>query len=169
MGDLDTKNLRMMPQRRAILEVIRDSHDHPSAAEIHQRVKARVSHISHGTVYNSVRALSERGDLLELTFGDGASRYDGRTDRHDHARCSSCGGLADVAAPLQPAVLDAAATATGYRLVAYHTEFSGVCPACAADGPGPALTDVRNLPAPQEVKPQPTPADHAPPPTPALD
>lgn len=151
MSDLDPKDLRMTPQRRAILEVIQDSRDHPNAAEIFQRVKARLPHLSYGTVYNSVRALSERGDLLELTFGDGASRYDGRTDRHDHARCCTCGRLADVAAPLQPAVLDAAAAATGYQLVAYHTEFSGLCPACAAARPAAPPSDVRKPSAPQEV------------------
>ena len=132
MKPVDAKDLRMTPQRQAILEVVREARDHPSVAEIYRRVKERLPQIAYGTVYNAVGALSERGDLLELTFGDGASRYDGRTGRHDHARCTGCGKLADVESPVAGGTLAAAAQQSGFHLVDYHTEFYGLCPDCAA-------------------------------------
>ena len=47
--------------------------------------------ISYATVYNSLRFLKEAGLVHEIKFGDGASRYDRETDRHDHAICNCCG------------------------------------------------------------------------------
>lgn len=76
---------RLTPQRRAVLEVVRRSEDHPIAAEIFQRVQALHPGIAYGTVYTALRALTSLGLVQELTFGDRASRYDGRIETHHHA------------------------------------------------------------------------------------
>ena len=44
--------------------------------------------------------LVEHGLIQELTFADQASRYDGRTERHDHVHCNICGALFDVEVPV---------------------------------------------------------------------
>ncbi len=134
MAGVRKGELRLTPQRRAVLEVVRSASDHPTAAEIYERVKGRQPGIAYATVYNALAALVRRGQVLELSFGDAASHYDGRTDRHDHAICVRCGRLADVAGELPGARLQEAAAQTGYRLSGYHTEFYGLCPSCAGAG-----------------------------------
>lgn len=81
------RQLRMTPQREAVLEVVRETHDHPTAGQIYERVRHRTPRFSCTTVYNALAALAKQGEVLALSFGDGASRYDGRNDGHDHALC----------------------------------------------------------------------------------
>src|SRR5688500_13741636 len=77
--------LRMTPQRQAILDAVRSSHDHPRAADIFERVRAVLPGIAFGTVYNALHALADHGIFLQLSFGDDASLFDGSVDRHYNA------------------------------------------------------------------------------------
>ena len=107
---------------------------HPTAAQIFARVKAENPRVAFGTVYKALDLLSRTGQVLQLEFGDGASRYDRRTDRHDHAICTQCGKLIDVDVPL-PADLDRKATrASGYIISQHTTHFFGLCPDCSSAG-----------------------------------
>src|SRR5882672_8910477 len=77
-------------QRSLVLDVIQREDSHPTAAEVFHAARQAMPGISFATVYNSLRYLKEAGLVREITFGNGASRYDSETDRHDHAICSSC-------------------------------------------------------------------------------
>jgi Fur family peroxide stress response transcriptional regulator len=129
----------MTPQRQAVLDAVRASHDHPRAADIAERVRAVRPGIAFGTVYNALHALADHGVIRQLSFGDHASRFDGRVDRHDHALCTRCGELVDAVAPPTPGSLERAAAETGFAIHAYHTQLLGTCAACRAGleaGPG---------------------------------
>ena len=128
--------LRMTPQRQAILDAVRSSHDHPRAADIFERVRSVLPGIAFGTVYNALHALADHGIILQLSFGDHASRFDGRVDRHDHALCIRCGELVDAVAPPTPATVHQAAAEIGFAIHAYHTQLLGVCARCQ-DGAAP--------------------------------
>jgi Fe2+ or Zn2+ uptake regulation protein len=123
----------MTPQRQAILGAVRASRDHPRAADIFERVRAVLPGIAFGTVYNALHALADQGVILQLSFGDHASRFDGRTDRHDHALCTRCGDLVDAVAPPTPESVRQAAAETGFAIHAFHTQLLGVCAACRVD------------------------------------
>ena len=58
--------LRMTPQRQAILDAVRASHNHPRAADIFERVRAVLPGIAFGTVYNALHALADHGVILQL-------------------------------------------------------------------------------------------------------
>jgi Fur family peroxide stress response transcriptional regulator len=122
--------LRMTPQRQAVLEAVQASDDHPRAADIYERVRSTMPRIAFGTVYNALHALAEHGIILQLTFGDYASRFDARVDRHDHAICTRCGNLVDTVAPPTRDTLDRAAAATGFEIHEHHTQLIGLCAAC---------------------------------------
>ena len=122
---------RLTPQRQAVLDAIQDSDNHPTAAQIYSKVKARHPRVAFGTVYKALDLLSRQGKILQLEYGDGASRYDRRTDRHDHAICTSCGKLVDLDVVL-PADLDReAARSSGFLITQHTTQFFGICPGCA--------------------------------------
>ena len=86
--------------------------------------------IAFGTVYNALHALAEHGIILQLTFGDSASRFDARVDRHDHAICTRCGDLVDTVAPPTRDTINQAAAATGFEIHGHHTQLLGLCAAC---------------------------------------
>ena len=122
---------RLTPQRRAILEVIQASDNHPTAAQIYARVKVAHPSVAFGTVYKALDLLSNTGQILQLEFGDGASRFDRRTDRHDHAVCTACGKLVDLDVQLSRDVELDASRASGFHINQHTTHFLGVCPECA--------------------------------------
>jgi len=121
----------MTPQRRAVLEAVTTCGDHPTAAQIYARVRLTQPGIAYATVYNALRALVEHGAVGQLAFGDAASRYDPRPDRHDHALCLGCQSLVDLAPsrPSRSALRFAAAQ--GFQLNGQHTQFFGLCAGCA--------------------------------------
>ncbi len=122
---------RLTPQRRAVLEVLESATDHPTAAEVFERVRVASPGIGPATVYRTLALLVANGLALELSLGDGSSsRYDGNTARHDHLVCSSCGAASDIQSALPSEVLDQLTGSTGYAISSYDLQFHGLCPEC---------------------------------------
>src|SRR3712207_3960473 len=94
-GDQGEGGRALTPQRQAVLRVVAESAEHLTAAEIFEAARHALPSISYAPVYNSLKYLKEAGLIDEVSFGNGASRYDRRTARHDHALCSRCGRLVD--------------------------------------------------------------------------
>jgi len=121
---------KLTRQRDAVLQVIREREDHPTANEIFQAARLRLPTISNATVYNSLRYLKEAGLVHEIKFGDSASRYDRETDRHDHAICNDCGKLVDFDLPQAADLMQAAARKSRFKPESVHLTLRGLCPDC---------------------------------------
>lgn len=121
---------RQTAQRAMILDVVKCSQAHLTAGEIFERVRQRDPRVAYGTVYRSLHLLVEHGLIQELTFADQASRYDARTERHDHVHCTVCGLLIDVEVPEALMARHVASERSGFAIHSHHTVFSGSCPAC---------------------------------------
>jgi Fur family transcriptional regulator, peroxide stress response regulator len=121
---------KLTRQREAVLQVIREREDHPTANEIFQAARLRLPTISYATVYNSLRFLKEAGLVHEIKFGNGASRYDRETERHDHAICSDCGKLVDFDLPQAADLMQAAARKSKFKPASIHLTLRGICPDC---------------------------------------
>lgn len=117
-------------QRRVVFDVVRSGDHHPTAAEVFEAARKSLPGISFATVYNSLRYLKEQGMVREIAFGNGASRYDRETDRHDHAICSVCGKLVDFDLPGTVALIGAAARASRFQAESVHLTLVGRCPKC---------------------------------------
>jgi Fur family transcriptional regulator, peroxide stress response regulator len=124
------KSFRMTPQRSVILEEVKGSDRHMTAGEIYERVRRRYPTLAYGTVYRTLHLFAERGLIQEFPFGDQASRFDGRVDRHDHVHCQVCGGLFDVDVPIAILARQVAEEQTGFKIEGHQTVFQGVCPDC---------------------------------------
>src|SRR6476469_5793242 len=121
---------KLTRQREAVLGVIREREDHPTANEIFEAARQRLPTISYATVYNSLRYLKEAGLVHEIKFGDSASRYDRETDRHDHAICNSCGKLVDFDLPQTAELMQAAARKSRFKPESVHLTLRGLCVDC---------------------------------------
>lgn len=117
-------------QRQVVLQVIRDSGGHLTAGEIFTEAKERLASISFATVYNSLRFLQEAGHIAEVHFGNGASRYDRITTRHDHAICTSCGVLVDIELEHPEDLIRKAAAYSTFKPVSLEFTLRGICPDC---------------------------------------
>jgi len=121
---------RLTPQREAVLQVIRTREDHPTANEIFEAARALLPAISYATVYNSLRYFRETGLVREINFGNSASRYDGITDRHDHAICTNCGKLVDFDLNEAADLMGAAARKSRFKPETVYLTLMGLCPDC---------------------------------------
>ena len=124
----------LTPQRQVVLQVVRGTEAHLTAAEIYDAARQLLPSISFATVYNSLRFLRDEGLISEVTFGNSASRYDRETGRHDHAVCTSCGRLTDFDLDETSALMKLAARRSKFKPQSVHLTLYGLCPDCGAKG-----------------------------------
>ena len=129
-GDQGGGGRALTPQRRAVLRVITESAEHPTANEIFEAARRDLPSISFATVYNSLKYLKDAGLVREINFGKGSSRYDRETARHDHAVCSRCGKLVDFDLAETPQLIRAAARRSRFKPESIHLTLVGLCPDC---------------------------------------
>lgn len=122
--------LGLTKQREVVLTVIRDSHSHLTANEVFAEAKSMLPTISFATVYNSLRFLKDAGHIGEIQFGNGASRYDRMTQRHDHAICNSCGTLVDIEIGHSDDLVKRAAKLSKFKPEYIEFTLRGLCPDC---------------------------------------
>ncbi len=125
-------DLRMTPSRRAILDVLRESCEHPTAEDICSLVRERLPRTSLATVYRNLEYLAQRDAVRVVEDGRSQRRYDAVLQPHSHARCAVCGSVVDVPLPGLAELERDAAEASGYEITGHNLTFSGTCPACAA-------------------------------------
>ena len=106
---------------------------HPTAEEIYQAVRRQVPAISLATVYNALESFESAGVCLKLTQGEGAARYDIRTDDHHHLQCVDCGRLFDVNGPPLADWLAAIDTRGEFELLGGRLVLEGRCENCRRD------------------------------------
>lgn len=124
-------NLGLTKQREVVLQVIRTSENHLTANEVFDEAKRLLPTISFATVYNSLRFLKDAGHIAEIQFGNGASRFDRKTFRHDHAICSNCGKLVDMELELPQELVEMAANFSKFKPESLELTLRGVCPECS--------------------------------------
>lgn len=124
------QELGLTRQREVVLRVIREAREHLTANEVFAQSKELLPTISFATVYNSLRYLKEAGHIAEISFGNGASRFDRMTHRHDHAICTSCGRLVDIEMDHPAEIIKKAARQSKFKPESLEFTLRGLCPDC---------------------------------------
>jgi len=124
------KDLGLTKQREVVLQVIRDADEHLTANEVFDKAKTLLPTISFATVYNSLRFLKDAGHIAEIQFGNGASRFDRKLTRHDHAICNKCGKLVDLDLDFPSELIESAAFASNFKPESLEFTLRGLCPEC---------------------------------------
>lgn len=120
---------------RAILDIVQEAENHPTALEVYERVRQVRPRIGLATVYRALHQLTEMGKIKELGRATESCRYDARTERHDHAVCTECGALLDIPMDVHVSgeALEAAAQAAGVVFASYEVRIYGLCAACRGE------------------------------------
>jgi len=122
--------LRLTPQRFAVLEYLGRAEGHPTADQIATEINRRFPRASRATVYNTLNALRDAGLVREVTHGgDAAARYESNVEPHHHFVCRVCGRLEDVPAESLPAP-DRLKLEGGHEVETYEVVLRGVCGKC---------------------------------------
>src|SRR5438552_17051275 len=94
---LRARGLRLTRPRRLILDVLRATDAHPTAALVYQRVRRRLPRVSLATVYRNLRVLAAEG-FLDERADTGGLRFDGNTGPPGPFTCLACRRIDDVPA-----------------------------------------------------------------------
>lgn len=128
----ETHKKGLTKQREVVLTVIREADGHLTANEVFVDAKTRLPGISFATVYNSLRFLKDAGHIAEVQYGNGASRFDRITSRHDHAICTECGKLADIEMDHPEELVEKAAAYSNFKPESLEFTLRGLCPDCVS-------------------------------------
>ena len=127
------KDLKLTPQRLAILEFLEGNTGHPTAGQVFTAVRRRYPSMSHSTVYNTLKTLRDRGALRELTIDPERKHYDPNTAPHHHLLCVGCGSIVDIFRDYDVSI--PAEVENEYEILGNHVEIFGFCPGCRKTKP----------------------------------
>ena len=125
--------LRLTPQRFAVLEYLTRAEGHPTADQIAAEINRRFPRASRATVYNALKALRDAGLVREVATEEALTRYESNVEPHHHFVCRSCGKIEDVAqdAFAAPARVELAG---GHEVETVEVVLRGLCGACKRQG-----------------------------------
>jgi Fur family peroxide stress response transcriptional regulator len=130
-GRLRANGLRVTAQRVAILQTLAQCTGHPTVQEIYQRVRRQFPMISLNTVYKTLSALCERGELFAVGGAeDGALRFESDPTPHHHVVCLGCRRIQDVMDPALDALRGSSRELGGFAVIGHRVEFFGYCRNC---------------------------------------
>jgi Fur family transcriptional regulator, ferric uptake regulator len=126
-----TELRRPTRQRRAVSAALDAVDDFRSAQDIHDLLKQRGENVGLTTVYRTLQALSDSGEVDVLRNDDGEALYRRCSDgHHHHLVCRSCGRTVEVAGPTVERWADKVAAEHGYTDVSHTLEIFGTCGSC---------------------------------------
>jgi len=125
-------SLRVTRPRLAVLTALRD-HRHVDTDAVIALVRAELPTVSHQTVYDVLRALTDAGLVRRIQPAGATARYESRVgDNHHHAVCRTCGAITDVDCAVGDSPCLTAADDQGFVVDEAEVVYWGTCPACAA-------------------------------------
>ena len=132
MTSTDTSGLRPTRQRRAVATCLDRVDDFRSAQEIHALLQERDERVGLATVYRTLQALAESGEVDVLRSEDGETLYRRCSEsHHHHLVCRTCGRTVEVAGPAVERWADTIAREHGFTDVDHTLELVGTCSECS--------------------------------------
>ena len=127
---LKEHEFRLTPQRLELVRLIAISEGHPSAAQLHAKIREKFPTMSHATVYKTLALLKEMNQVLEIDLRDDR-HYDGyRPGAHPHLICTQCNQIVDGELELGAELLKQLEAASGFQILRPQITFYGLCPNC---------------------------------------
>ena len=128
---LEEAGYALTAQRRVIFQELAACRDHPTAEELHLRLREHLPELSLATVYKNLHIFARLGLARPVATPDGKARFDAGIVRHHHLRCVQCGTIVDLVGPgLDLEVPKAVVEQSGYLLLDAEIQLSGLCPDC---------------------------------------
>ncbi|HYW23687.1 MAG TPA: Fur family transcriptional regulator [Terriglobales bacterium] len=132
---LRARGKKVTSQRVLIYQAVLGDRSHPTAEQIHSRLKDQLPGLSLTTVYAALSDLVQAGELRRFDAGDGSIHFDPEMRPHAELVCVRCGRIDD--APLEGPQRHTPSEVGGYRILRRTELLHGVCPTCQETGAQP--------------------------------
>jgi len=129
---LASEQLKLTPQREAILENIVATHGHFDADDVFFALRKQGKRISKATVYRTLELLTAAGMIREVDIGKGHRAFEhifGRS-HHDHLVCTMCGKVVEFDDPLINELQDRVCRRFSFRPESHSLRIRGRCASC---------------------------------------
>ncbi len=93
--NLRSSNLKVTPQRMAVLEALRSLKNHPTADNIKEYVVKNHPNIAVGTIYKTLETFVEKGLVKKVKTEKDVMRYDPILEKHHHLYCEESEHIED--------------------------------------------------------------------------
>ena len=93
--DLRDSNLKVTPQRVAVLEALNNLKNHPTADKIKEYVVKNHPNIAVGTIYKTLDTFVEKGLIKKVKTEKDVMRYDAILENHHHLYCEDTERIED--------------------------------------------------------------------------
>ncbi|UUW92845.1 transcriptional repressor [Pimelobacter simplex] len=131
--DARPPSLRPTRQRRAITDALAAAADFQSAQEIHDSVRQGGDKVGLATVYRTLQAMADAGDVDVRHNPAGEATYRRcSSSHHHHLVCRSCGRTVEITGSAVERWAQAIADEHGFSEVSHTVELVGLCAECAA-------------------------------------
>lgn len=122
-SNLKAAGVRMTEQRKVILRLLADAHDHPDANELYSRAHQIDGSISLSTVYRTLRLLEEKGAIQRHAFDEGRARFENAArEHHDHLIDLDTGQVIEFRSDKIEKLQAEIASELGYEIVRHKLE-----------------------------------------------
>lgn len=129
---LDSKNLKLTRERKAVLEEIFLHPGHLEAEELAHVLRRKKIRASRATIYRTLELLVDSGIVRKVDLGHGHSHYEhvlGHT-HHEHMVCLKCGKVIEFSDERLEASLENLCTKKGFEHCSHYFQVFGYCKDC---------------------------------------
>ena len=125
--------LRSTRQRSAIEAVLERAEGFKTAQELHEMLRSDDARVGLTTVYRTLQALSQRGEVDAILSAEGETMYRrcATDDHHHHLVCRTCGTSVEIASDEIEDWAVRAADVHGFTSVTHVAEIYGLCTTCS--------------------------------------
>jgi len=122
---------RATRQRAAVARLLDHTGAFRSAQDLHEELRRRGEAIGLTTVYRTLQALADAGEVDVLRTDSGESVYRRcSAHHHHHLVCRRCGRTVEVEGPAVERWAEKVASEHGFRDVSHTVEIFGTCGTC---------------------------------------
>ncbi|HSK56385.1 MAG TPA: transcriptional repressor [Jiangellales bacterium] len=124
--------MRPTKQRAAVAAVLDELEGFRSAQDLHALLRQRGDNVGLTTVYRTLQALADAGEVDVLRADDGEAVYRRcSSGHHHHLVCRHCGRTVEVEGPAVEQWAERVAREHGFVEVSHTIEVFGTCASCA--------------------------------------
>ena len=127
---LRAQGIAVTPQRLAVMDILKNRRDHPTAESIYRAVRQQLPAISFNTVYKTLEVLCQKGMVVKVNPLHEVARYDGATGHHAHLICRQCHHIIDLDWQPTEALALPAEDLQGFQIDQPTLTYWGLCPQC---------------------------------------
>lgn len=127
---LESKQLRLTSQRRAIIDTVFATVEHFTAEQLLDWSRQRDSSVSRATVYRTLPLLTESGLVREMNFGKAYKFYDpnyAEHPNHSHIICNDCNMIVEFESDKISQLEDEITHKLGFSVKSQRLEITASC------------------------------------------